>query len=56
VLWKLPLSGHRTHGLSCCRTDPVAIDPERTLNSTDTPLVLPSRLAFCWCGDAFNAS
>jgi hypothetical protein len=24
VLWKLPLSGHRAHGLTCCRLDPVA--------------------------------
>jgi hypothetical protein len=29
VLWKLPLSGHRAHGLTCCRLDPVANDPER---------------------------
>jgi hypothetical protein len=30
VLWKLPLSGHRAHGLTCCRLDPVANDPEPT--------------------------
>ncbi len=24
MLWKLPLSGHRAHGLTCCRLDPVA--------------------------------
>ena len=25
--WKLPLSERRAHGLTCCRLDPVAIDP-----------------------------
>ena len=30
MLGKLPLSGHRAHGLSCCRIGPVAIDPELT--------------------------
>jgi hypothetical protein len=27
VLWKLLLSRHRAHGLSCCGLDPVASGP-----------------------------
>ena len=36
MLWKLPLSRHRAHGLTCCRLDPVANDPRRTFSSVST--------------------
>jgi hypothetical protein len=46
VLWKLPLSGHRTHGLSYCRIGPVAIDPTETSAAPDGNVDVPSHQGF----------
>jgi hypothetical protein len=40
---ELPLSGHRAHGLTCCRLDPVANDPTRTSTILKTYWLSTSR-------------